>query len=74
MEQDGRTRRSRLDGWNADSKWGKGGLQCPVVVAHIRAKIRRIRLSELPGLDILIRSEPTGMRAGSCDPHSDKTA
>jgi hypothetical protein len=63
-----------LDGWNADSKWGKGGLQYPVVVARIRAKIRRIRLSELPGLDILIRSEPTGMRACNCDPHSDKTA
>jgi hypothetical protein len=38
-------------------------LQCPVVVARIRAKIQRISLSELPDLDILIRSEPTGMRA-----------
>jgi hypothetical protein len=37
-------------------------VQCPVVVARIRAKIQRIRLSDLPDLNILIRSEPTGMR------------
>jgi hypothetical protein len=57
-----RRRTNYVGGWT---------LQCLVVVARIRAKVRRIRLSELPDLDTLIRPEPTGIRAtvtGHCRP------